>query len=61
MRIKYKCSFTPLESRDIANQVAVLLESRDIKGQDIIGWRDINTHHFTIHSAYELQQGICLK
>ncbi|GAU34693.1 hypothetical protein TSUD_29340 [Trifolium subterraneum] len=42
---------------NIVNQVVALPAPRETDGPDLVGWRGTNTHHFTVWSAYDLQQG----
>ncbi|GAU35182.1 hypothetical protein TSUD_319920 [Trifolium subterraneum] len=41
---------------DIVNQLVALPVPRDTDGPDFIGWKGTNTRHFTVQSAYDLQQ-----
>jgi hypothetical protein len=43
-------------SMNIVNQILALPAPSDSDGQDCVGWRGINTHQFTVQSAYNLQQ-----
>ncbi|CAJ2628117.1 unnamed protein product [Trifolium pratense] len=41
---------------NIVNQLVALPAPRDTDGPDSIGWKDTNTRHFTVQSAYDLQR-----
>lgn len=42
---------------DKANQVLALPAHMDADGLETIGWKNTNTRHFTIQSAYDLHWG----
>jgi hypothetical protein len=37
--------------------VVALLAPTETYGPDLVGWRGTNTRHFTVRSAYDLQEG----
>ncbi|KAK2397730.1 hypothetical protein QL285_059278 [Trifolium repens] len=47
-------------SNDIVSQVIALPDPTDADNHDTLGWVGINTHQFTIQSAYALQHVIVM-